>query len=68
MAEKLFIVYLHGALDTTGPAYVQSVRASRVQEAEGRLVFTHSDGTIAAFFDMSAVRSWSEADKSDSLN
>ena len=68
MAENLFIVYLNGALDPTDPAYVQPVRASRVQEAEGRLVFTHSDGTIAAFFDMSAVRSWGEADQSDLLD
>ena len=68
MAEKLFIVYLNGAPDPMDPAYIQPVRASKVEEADGRLVFTHSDGTIAAFFDMSEVRSWSEADQSDLLN
>ncbi len=68
MAEKLFVVYLNGAPDPMDPAYMQSVRASKVEEAEGRLVFTHSDGTIAAFFDMSTVRGWSEADQSDLLN
>jgi len=68
MAEKLFIVYLSGAPDPVDPAYIQPVRASNVEEADGRLVFTHSDGTIAAFFDMSAVCSWSEADESDLLN
>ena len=52
MAEKLFVVYLNGAPDPMDPAYMQSVRASKVEEAEGRLVFTHSDGTIAAFFDI----------------
>jgi hypothetical protein len=68
MAERLFIVYLNGALDPMDPAYIQPVRASKVEEAEGRLVFTHSDGTMAAFFDMSAVRRWSEADQPDLLN
>ena len=53
---------LNGAPDPMDPAYIQPVRASRVEEAEGRLVFAHADGTIAAFFHMSAVRSWSEAD------
>jgi hypothetical protein len=66
MAEKLFIVYLNGALDPIDPAYIQPVRASKVEQADGRLVFTHSDGTFSAFFDVSAVRSWSEAE--DLLN
>jgi|HubBroStandDraft_6_1064221.scaffolds.fasta_scaffold972852_1 hypothetical protein len=43
-------MYLNGARDPMDPAYIQPVRASKVEEADGRLVFIHSDGTIAAFF------------------
>jgi hypothetical protein len=66
MAEKLFIVYLNGAEDPMDRSYQQTVRASKVEVKEGTLVFTGSDGELSAFFDLSTVRNWREADESES--
>jgi hypothetical protein len=63
MAEKLFIVYLNGAEDPMDRSYQQPVRAS---VTDGTLVFTGSDGELSAFFDLSTVRNWREADESGS--
>jgi len=67
MSEKLFMVYLNGALDPTDLAYRQPVRASRVEVSEDCLSFFKADGTLAAFFDKSAVRSWREMNESELL-
>ncbi len=40
--------------------YRQTVRASRVEVSEDCLSFFNADGTVAAFFDKSAVQSWRE--------
>jgi hypothetical protein len=65
MSEKLFMVYLNGAEDATDLAYRQPVRASRFEVSEASLSFFESDGTLAAFFDKSAVRSWREVNESE---
>jgi hypothetical protein len=65
MAERLFIVYLNGAGDPLDPAYTQPVRASDVEVSDGHLIFTYADGELSAFFALSAVRSWREADGSE---
>jgi hypothetical protein len=67
MSEKLFMVYLNGAEDPMDLAYHQPVRASRVEVSEGCLSFLKADGTLAAYFDQSAVRSWREIDESELL-
>jgi len=68
MTERLFIVYLNGAQDPMDEVYQQPVRASTVEVVDGCLVFTLSDGTLSAFFDLSAVRNWREADQSEILD
>lgn len=67
MPEKLFMVYLSGAEDQMDLAYHQPVRASRVEVSEGCLSFFKADGTLAAYFDKSAVRSWREINESELL-
>jgi hypothetical protein len=67
MPKKLYIVYLNGAPDPMDPIYQQPVRASKVEVSEGRLIFAHVDGTISAFFDLSAVRNWRETNESELL-
>jgi hypothetical protein len=67
MSEKLFMVYLNGARDPTDLAYRQSVRASRVEVTEDCLSFFKADGTLSAFFDLAAVRTWHEIDESELL-
>jgi hypothetical protein len=64
VAEKLYIVHLKGAQDPEDKAYRQHVRASNVEVSRETLIFSHSDGSLSAFFDMSAVSSWTEADES----
>jgi hypothetical protein len=64
MTEKLYMVHLKGAQDPEDKAYRQPVRASKVEESAEGLIFTHADGTLAAFFDASAVSSWAEIDES----
>lgn len=65
MPEKLFMVYLNGAEDPMDLAYQQPVRASRVEVSEASLSFFKADGTLAAFFDKSAVHSWREVNESE---
>ena len=65
MPEKLFMVYLNGAEDPMDLAYHQPVRASRVEVSEHCLSFYKADGTLAAFFDKSAVRNWREMNESE---
>jgi hypothetical protein len=48
-------------------AYQQRVRASRVEVSEDTLGFYAADGTLSAFFDLSAVHSWLEIDESELL-
>jgi hypothetical protein len=67
MPEKLFMVYLNGAEDPMDLAYHQPVRASRVEVSEDCLSFFAADGTLAAFFDKSAVHSWREINESELL-
>jgi hypothetical protein len=67
MREKLFMVYLNGAQDPMDLAYHQPVSASRVEVSEDSLSFFKADGTLAAYFDKSAVRSWREMNESDLL-
>jgi hypothetical protein len=67
MREKLFMVYLNGAEDPMDLAYQQPMRASRVEVSEDCLSFVEADGTLAAFFDKSAVRSWREMNESELL-
>jgi hypothetical protein len=67
MPEKLFMVYLNGAEDPMDLAYQQPVRASRVEASEGSLVFVAADGTLSAFFALSAVRCWREINESELL-
>lgn len=67
MAEKLFMVYLNGSPDPMDLAYHQPVRASRVEVSEHSISFLASDGTLAAFFDKSVVRSWREIGESEPL-
>jgi len=43
------------------------VRASRVEVSEDCLSFFTADGTLAAFFDKSAVHSWREINESELL-
>jgi hypothetical protein len=57
--RKLFVVYLNGAEDPMDRSYQQPVR--------GTLVFTDSNGELSAFFDLSAVRDWREADEAELL-
>ena len=64
MAEKLYIVQLKGAQDAEDKAYRQPVRASNFEVSGETLIFSHADGTLSAFFDMSVVSSWAEADES----
>jgi len=45
----------------------EAVRASRVEVSEDCLSFFKADGTLAAFFDKSAVRSWREMNESELL-
>ena len=47
------------------PAHKQPVRASEVEVSDGYLIFTSADGELSAFFALSAVRSWREADGSE---
>ena len=61
------MVYLSGAEDPMNLAYHQPVRASRVEVTEDSLGFYAADGTLSAFFDLSAVRSWREIDESELL-
>lgn len=63
MTEKLYMVHLNGAQDPEDRAYQQPVRASKVKESAEGLIFTHADGTLSAFFDASAVKSWVEIDE-----
>jgi hypothetical protein len=65
MTEKLFIVYLHGSEDPMDACYHQTVRASRVEVINGGLVFTNSEGGLSAYFELSVVRNWREADDSE---
>lgn len=67
MQDKLFIVNLNGAKDPMDLAYHQPVRASTVEVSEDCLSFFHADGTLAAFFDRSAVHSWREISESELL-
>jgi len=67
MPEKHFMVYLNGAEDPMDLAYRQPVRASRVEVSEDCLSFFNAEGTLAAFFDKSAVHSWREISESDLL-
>jgi hypothetical protein len=67
MPEKVFMVYLNGAEDPMDLAYHQPVRASRVEVSEDSLSFFKADGTLTAFFDKSAVRSWREMNESELL-
>jgi hypothetical protein len=67
MPEKFFVVYLNGAEDPMDLAYHQPVRASRVEVSEDGLSFFKADGTLSAFFDVSAVRTWREVDESELL-
>jgi hypothetical protein len=67
MPEKLFMVYLNGAEDPNDLAYHQSVRASRVEVSEDCQSFFKADGSLAAFFDKSAVQSWREMNESELL-
>jgi hypothetical protein len=67
MPEKLFMVYLNGAEDPLDLAYHQPVRASKVEVSGDCLSFLKADGTLAAFFDKSAVRSWREMNESELL-
>jgi hypothetical protein len=67
MPEKLFMVYLNGTQDPMDLAYQQPVRASRVEVSEDSLGFYAADGTLSAFFDLSAVHSWREIDESELL-
>jgi hypothetical protein len=55
---------LKGAEDPEDKAYRQPVRASNVEVSGETLIFSHSDGTLSAFFDISVVSSWAEADES----
>jgi hypothetical protein len=48
-------------------AYHQSVRASRVEVSEDCQSFFKADGSLAAFFDKSAVQSWREMNESELL-
>jgi hypothetical protein len=68
MQEKLFMVYLNGAEDPMDLAYHQPVRAYRVDVSEDCLSFFKADGTLAAIFDKSAVRSWREIRESELLS
>jgi hypothetical protein len=61
------MVYLNGSLDPTDLGYRQPVRASRVEVSEDCLSFFNADGTLSAFFDLSAVRTWREIDESELL-
>jgi hypothetical protein len=67
MQDKLFMVYLTGAEDPMDLAYQQPVHASRVEVSEDCLSFFAADGTLAAFFDRSAVHSWREIKESELL-
>jgi hypothetical protein len=67
MQDKLFMVYLNGAEDPMDLAYHQPVRASRVEVSEDSLGFYAADGTLSAFFDLSAVHSWREIGESELL-
>ena len=58
-AEKLYLVRFKRD-DTTGNSDNQPVRASRAEVDAGCLIFTHVDGTLSAFFDMSVVDDWHE--------
>ena len=64
MPEKFYIVQLKGAQDAEDKAYRQPVRASNVEVSGETIIFSHADGTLSAFFDMSAVSSWAEVDES----
>ena len=64
VTEKLYIIQLKGAQDPEDKAYRQPVRASNVEVSGETLSRSPSDGTLSAFFDMSAVSSWAEADES----
>jgi len=61
------MVYLNGAEDPNDLAYRQPVRASRVEVSEDCLSFFKADGSLAAFFDKSAVQSWREMNESELL-
>jgi hypothetical protein len=67
MPEKLFMVYLNGAEDPMDLAYHQPVRASKVEASEDCLSFFKADGSLVAFFDKLAVRSWREMNESELL-
>jgi hypothetical protein len=67
MSKKLFIVYLTGAPEPPDLAYQHSVRASSVNVSEDAISFFSQDGTLAAYFDKSVVRSWREANESELL-
>jgi hypothetical protein len=64
VAEKLYMVQLKGAQDQQDRAYRQPVRASSVEVSSDTLIFSHADGTLSAFFDISVVSSWAEVDES----
>ncbi len=59
------MIYLNGAEDPMDLAYHQPVRASRVEVSEHCLSFYKADGTLAVFFDKSAVRNWREMNESE---
>ena len=64
MAKKLFIVELMGE-DPMTRAGIQPVRASRFEEDKDYLYFFDSDGSVAALFHHSAVRSWRESSEEE---
>jgi hypothetical protein len=64
MAEKLFIIELMGE-DPITRTGIQPVRASRFKEDKDHLYFFDSDGSVAALFHHSAVRSWRESSESE---
>jgi hypothetical protein len=65
MPEKLFMVYLNAVEDPMDLAYQQPVRASRVEVSETCVSFFKADGTLAAFFDKSAVHNRREVNESE---
>ena len=58
MSDVIYIVRYKGNTDPTDRSTQEVVRAAHVEVDGNRVSFTHSDGTLAAFFDRTIILDW----------
>ena len=58
MSDSIYIVRYKGNTDPTDRSTQEVVRAAHVEVDGDCVFFTHSDGTLAAFFNKTIILDW----------